>query len=212
LVYPLAGRLEHLLREIAARNPVLILQNRGFSWLPRWHYAVAMGYDLDRQQLILRSGSNARWISDLSTFMNTWNRADNWAIVTLPTDLLPATAEPNRYLRATHDLEMTGQQQIAMQAYRRAVEQWPERVIAWLALGNSAYGLSDWPQAVAAYRQAIELEADNSTAWNNLAYALAGQGEREQAIFAIEQALRLSPEDPNLLDSAREIRARTQSR
>ena len=207
VVYPLSGSLNDLLREIAGENPVLILQNQSFRWFPRWHYAVAIGYDLDQQQLILRSGARKRWISDLATFMNTWNRADNWAVVTLPPDRLPATAEPERYLRAVHDLEQTGLQRIARQAYGLAVDQWPDNATALLALGNSAYALSDWPQAVAAFKRATQLEADNSTSWNNLAYAQMALGEKEQAIAAIERALALAPDDANLKDSEEEIRA-----
>lgn len=206
VVYPLSGSLNDLLREISAGNPVLILQNQAFSWLPRWHYAVAVGYDLEQQHLILRSGAERRWLSDLSTFMNTWNRADNWALVTLPPDLLPATAKPVRYLQAVHDLEQTDQLGVAREAYRQAVEQWPDNATAWLALGNSAYASSDWAQSIEAFRKAVTLEAGNATAWNNLAYALKAAGSREEAILAIEQALSLDPDDPNLQDSAREIR------
>ncbi len=212
VVYPLSGSLNDLLREISAGNPVLVLQNQSFSWFPRWHYAVAMGYDLDRRRLILRSGVTRRWESALSAFVNTWNRAGNWAIVTLPPPLLPATAEPGRYLRAVHDLEQTGQPEIAGKAYRQAVEQWPDNLTAWLALGNSAYAASDWPLAVEAFRKATELQPGDTRAWNNLAYALLAQGDREQAILAIEQALMLAPDDANLLDSEQEIRARTLSR
>lgn len=207
VVYPLNGSLSDLLREISAGNPVLILQNQAFSWLPRWHYAVAVGYDLEQQQLILRSGATRRWLSALPSFMNTWNRADNWAIVTLPPDLLPATAKPLRYLQAVHELEQTDQSRIARQAYRHAVAQWPGNATAWLALGNSAYAASDWPQAIEAFRKAVDLEAGNATAWNNLAYALKAEGAREEAILAIEQALSLEPDDPNLQGSAQEIRA-----
>ena len=53
--YQLAPRFEDLLREIAAGTPVIVLQNLGvFSG--GWHYAVAIGYDYDSGQLILRSG------------------------------------------------------------------------------------------------------------------------------------------------------------
>jgi hypothetical protein len=38
------------LREVAAGNPVLVLQNLSFAWAPVWHYAVVMGYDADAAQ------------------------------------------------------------------------------------------------------------------------------------------------------------------
>lgn len=205
LVYPLSGELYDLLREVAAGNPVLILQNRAFKWFPKWHYAVVIGYDLERKLLILRSGRKRRWITEFTTFMNTWNRAGNWALVALPPDLIPATAKPLLYLKAAQDLEQLGEHSASHRAYTAAVEAWPDNATAWLALGNSAYRDAAWPQAVMAFQQATELAPDNSAAWNNLAYALLADGREDQALAALQQALALSPDDPNLLDSRREI-------
>ncbi len=208
LVYPLDGSLNSLLREVAADNPVLILQNQAFSWYPRWHYAVVIGYNLKRELLILRSGRERRWITDFSTFMNTWNRAGNWAIVTLPPGLMPATALPATYLGAANDLEQTGQQHAAHLAYQAAVEAWPSDVTAWLALGNSAYTDGQWTEAIAAFRKATQLEPANTTAWNNLAYALVEDGQGQAALTALRHALELSPDNANLRDSRKEIRQR----
>ena len=44
----LKGGIHSVLPEIAAGNPVLVLQNAGWSWLPVWHYAVVIGYDLPK--------------------------------------------------------------------------------------------------------------------------------------------------------------------
>ena len=38
--------LPALLAELAAGNPVIVFQNLGLGFVPRWHYAVAFGYDL----------------------------------------------------------------------------------------------------------------------------------------------------------------------
>jgi tetratricopeptide (TPR) repeat protein len=212
VVYPLSGTLNDLLREIAAGNPVLILQNLAFSWFPRWHYAVVIGYDLEREWVIMRSGREQRWITAFPTFMNTWNRADNWAIVTLPPGVLPATAETSIYLKAVNDLEETGQDLAANRSYRAAVQAWPESMTAWLALGNSAYGVEDWPLAVSALRKATELAPNNATAWNNLAYALLADGQKEPALAAVQRALSISPNDPNLLHSERDIKRKVKKR
>ena len=48
LAFVIPNRLEALLEELEAGNPVLVLLNLGLSWIPSWHYAVAIGYDLDR--------------------------------------------------------------------------------------------------------------------------------------------------------------------
>jgi len=51
--YQLAPRFEDLLRELAAGNPVIVLQNLSVG--DGWHYAVAVGYDYDGGRLVLRS-------------------------------------------------------------------------------------------------------------------------------------------------------------
>ncbi|MGD8925701.1 MAG: PA2778 family cysteine peptidase, partial [Thioalkalispiraceae bacterium] len=59
--YVLVPELRVLLHEVKAGRPVLVLQNLGVSWYPRWHYAVVVGYDLQKEELILRSGEIERY-------------------------------------------------------------------------------------------------------------------------------------------------------
>ena len=59
LAYVISGT-ESLIREVAAGHPVIVLQNLGLSWIPVWHYAVAIGYDMPADELILHSGTDAR--------------------------------------------------------------------------------------------------------------------------------------------------------
>ena len=86
------GTLEAVLRELAAGHPVVVLQNLGLSWAPSWHYAVAVGYDLDAGTMLLRSGPMQRQVLALRTFEHTWKRGGHWAFVTLPPGTLATTA------------------------------------------------------------------------------------------------------------------------
>lgn len=72
LVYPLEPRLEALLTEVAAGNPVLVLQNLAFDRWPQWHFAVVVGYDLTSQTLVLRSGTTRRWTGTFGQFERSW--------------------------------------------------------------------------------------------------------------------------------------------
>ena len=83
LAYPLKPEMADLLAEVAAGNPVLVLQNLSFSWLPKWHYAVVVGYDLTNSEVVLRSGTTRRWITSLAAFERSWARANYWALVVL---------------------------------------------------------------------------------------------------------------------------------
>src|ERR1039458_6628715 len=91
--YQLAPELNDMLREIAAGTPVVVLQNLAFGWYPVWHYAVAIGYDLDHAEIILRSGPEQRQILPMKTFEYTWARSGYWAMVALPPGKIPETAE-----------------------------------------------------------------------------------------------------------------------
>ena len=83
LPYLLDPRLPALLGELSAGRPVLVLQNLGLPFLPIWHYAVVIGFDGSRDQLILRSGDRRRFIMGTPEFMRTWRLADYWALVVL---------------------------------------------------------------------------------------------------------------------------------
>jgi hypothetical protein len=83
LAVAIEPELDALLEEVAAGHPVLVLQNLGLDWLPRWHYAVVMGYDLGAQELVLRSGTEPRRITQFGVFLNTWDRSRRWGLVVL---------------------------------------------------------------------------------------------------------------------------------
>jgi len=165
--------LDALLAEIAAGHPVLVLQNLGLDWLPRWHYAVVIGYDLVRQELVLRSGTERRRITPFGVFLNTWDRSDRWGIVVLAPQTLPARALPGPWLEAASGLEALGKWQEARVAYQVAAESWPDHSVTWIGVGNSAHALGDASAAEAAFRMALRVDPVSAVAWNNLAYALA---------------------------------------
>ncbi|MFP4081014.1 MAG: PA2778 family cysteine peptidase [Ectothiorhodospira sp.] len=193
--YPLASRLEDLLREVAAGDPVLVLQNLGLTFLPRWHYAVVVGYDLERRHIILRSGTRRRHVLPLSTFERTWQRGGGWALVLRDPGSPPVTAHPIPWLRAALALEETGRSRDALRAYAAAVTRWPGEPTAWFALGNTLYALNRPAGAGAAYRQLIEHAPSTAAAWNNLAHALRAEGCPEKARQAIRCAQELAPEE-----------------
>src|SRR5512137_2247505 len=53
-----------LFSEIAAGHPVVVLQNLGLAWIPVWHYAVMIGYDIPKGDVILHSGRDERLLTD----------------------------------------------------------------------------------------------------------------------------------------------------
>jgi hypothetical protein len=191
LPYQLQPRLADLLTEIQHGRPVVILQNLGLSWLPRWHYAVVIGYDLPREQIILRSGVHERVLADIAAFERTWRRGDYWALLVLPPGEMPARADVAHYLQAVVGLERTPHRQAALTSYRAAVTRWPVNITAWMGFGNSSYAAGDLDEAVQAYRQAISLDGRYAPAYNNLAQTLADRKQWDEAERMARKALEI---------------------
>jgi len=190
LAYVISGT-ENLIREIAAGHPVIVLQNLGLSWIPVWHYAVAVGYDTPRDEVILHSGLDARQRLSMPVFQNTWARAGDWGLLVLPPGELPATATEGRFVEAVLGLEKAKQPAAAVQGYRAALNHWPQNLPAVMGLGNSYYALGDLKNSEAAFRQATESHPHEGAAFNNLAHVLLAQGRRQDALDAARQAVAL---------------------
>lgn len=205
LVYPLEPNLINILTEINAGNPVLVMQNLGFDWLPAWHFSVAFGYDLERQKISLRSGTEFKKELTFRLFQRTWERADSWAIIIVQPSRLPQTAKLDAIIRSANHLEQVGEVRAAHQAYRAVLSKWPDSSIATFGAGNTAYALADYDSAKTFFSSYVRLEPSSSKGWNNLAYSLAELGCVVQANIAMECALNLEPDDQNLGQSVQDI-------
>lgn len=181
--------LEDLLAELAAGHPVIVFQNLALDFYPQWHYAVAYGYDLKAGTILLHSGIEERHETTLGNFEYTWRRADDWALVVLPPDMLPATADAVDVAAAAAGIERAGRSGDAATAYRTMLARWPANGTAWLGLGNIAYGAGDLDEAIANYRKATQADPGMGAAWNNLAVVLSDQGDQAAARQAAETAI-----------------------
>lgn len=190
VAYTLEPRLDALLREIAAGTPVLVLQNLALDWAPQWHYAVAIGYDLEARELVLRSGVTRRLAMRLDTFEHTWARSGHWAMLALLPARLPETVAERPYLAAVAALERVDPA-AARRGYEAALTRWPDSVAAQIGLGNASYALRDLSGAAAAYRRAAQRHPASADAWNNLAQALIELGSRDEALDAARRAVAL---------------------
>ena len=168
-----------------------MLQNLGLSWYPNWHYAVVVGFDLSTGEMILRSGAQARHVVPMRVFERTWKRGKYWAMVSMPPDRLPRTAEESSYVLAILSLERLQRWRDVAVAYDTALSRWPNNLVARIGLGNSRYALGDLPGAEAAYRRATRDHPQAAAAFNNLAQVLADQGRLGEAEEAARRAVRL---------------------
>jgi Peptidase_C39 like family/Tetratricopeptide repeat len=196
LAVPVA-RLPDLIAELAAGHPVVVFQNLGLGWFPVWHYAVAVGYDLNSGDLVLHSGLDSRRVMPLRTFERTWARGDYWGLVALPPGELPVAAGEITVLRAATGLEQAGRSREAAVGYTAIAERWPGSLEAWIGLGNAAYTAGNLDEAENAFRTATQRRPHAAAAWNNLAHVLGQKGRRQEAVAAAQRAVRLG--GPNVM-------------
>jgi hypothetical protein len=190
LAVELDPRIDAVLAEVAAGTPVIVLQNLSLPVLPIWHYSVVVGYDLEREDIILQSGGQRAAALPLRTFERTWARSQRWAIVVLPPDRLPVSQQPLQIFAAATTLERIDPA-AARRTYRSITQQFPDFGQAWIGLGNTAYAQGDLSESAAAFRRATELDPGSADAWNNLAGALAALGQPCDAAQASGRAMQI---------------------
>ena len=203
--YVLAPRLDDLITELRAGHPVLVLQNLRLSPWPQWHYAVVIGFDMDAQTLVLRSGETRRHTMSFRRFEQTWHLADYWAFVVVAPGEIPATATPHRYVEAVAVLEHQQRFRAAMLAYQAAQVRWPDDPMSYLGLGNIAYTQGAFALAADHFRGAIEVAPDLAAAHYNLAWAYLRQGDSSNAQASARRAERLAPDHPRYGQAAQLI-------
>lgn len=192
VAYRLEPQLEAVLREVAAGNPVVVLQNLGVAMLPEWHFAVVIGYDLETREIVLRSGPIRRHVNTFSRFERTWARSDRWAFLVMAPNTLPATATRLHWLRAVNELEQTGHYAAAAAGYETAMARWPEAPIPYVGRANVAFALGELASAESILRTLVIRDPARHEGWNNLAHVLIARQCGEQARAAARCAAALA--------------------
>jgi tetratricopeptide (TPR) repeat protein len=192
LPYTIDPNVAALWNELNVGRPVLVMQNLGLRSWPKWHYAVVIGYNAEKNEVTLRSGTTAVKRMSLRTFERTWMFADRWGLILLPPGTIPSNADLIRYMTAAAGFEALGNHDAAAAAYAGARRAWPQSALPLLGLANIAYAREDWAHAQAWYEQVIAIEPDHAIAYNNLADTLVQRGCATDAAHAIERALSLT--------------------
>lgn len=190
VAYPV-GSLKSLFREVAAGRPVIVLQNLSLQWIPQWHYAVVVGYDLARGTVTLHSGRTPFLEMSMATFERTWERGGYWGLLVLKPGVFPEAAEESLYVAAVAGVERAGQAGAAAIAYRESLKRWPDNLAAAMGLGNALYRTGDRAGAAEAFRVAARQHPKSADAHNNLAHVLMEIGALEQAEASARQAISL---------------------
>ncbi len=118
LVYPLDKRLDALLAQVAAGNPVLLRYQEGSAWWSEPRYAVLVGYDSYKQRVLLRAGMQRRQMMSFDGFAKAWAEQGSWAVLIQPPQQLPAQVDRQRWLQGADELARSGQEMAARQAIK----------------------------------------------------------------------------------------------
>lgn len=191
LAYPLAPRLEDLLRELAAGAPAIVLLNLTLGLAPVWHYAVIVGYDLEKRHVVVRSGGRARDEWSFGFLEAFWQDSGYWSMLALPPGRVPATAREPEYAAAVAALERAGRPLEAREAYRALLGRWPDNLVGLVGLGNVEAGLGDLRASERAFRRASAAHPASAVALNNHAHVLLQLGRLQEAEDAARQAVEL---------------------
>ena len=212
VAYTLAPRLEDLLRELAAGTPAVVLLNLSIKMAPVWHYAVVVGYDLDKRVVIVRSAGKQRdeWSFGFLEFF--WQDSNYWSMLALPPGRLPASAREAEFAAAVAALEQAGKAREARESYRALLARWPSNLVGLIGLGNVEYALKDLAGSESAFRRASETLPPSAAAFNNLAHVLAEIGRLDEAEAAARRAVALEgpllPQARKTLEAILDLRAR----
>ncbi|MCC5796805.1 MAG: PA2778 family cysteine peptidase [Methylophaga sp.] len=207
ITYPINPSMSDLFSEVEAGNPVLVMQNLGYNWMPFWHYAVVVGFDLNQQNVILRSAETKRMTTPLATFERTWARTDYWGLVIVDPHQLPATVNEANWLRSAYDLQQTGQTEAALTAYQTAHQQWPTSSSSTIALTNLLFEQSDYRAADDVFARALAQNPLQADLWNNRAHVLKALQCPQQARTAAACGLAVAPDNPHLQSTHQTMRA-----
>ena len=188
--YRLEPRYDDLLREVAAGNPVLVMQEVGLMWplLPQWHYAVVHGFDYASGTIYLRSGLQVSQAMSFTAFERSWIKGGYWAMVVQPPGKVAATATEDRWLQALLALARGGDAEATATAYGAALRRWPDSLPLAIGLANSLHARGALAEAADVLREALRRHPRSVIVLNNLAQTLSDQGRHAEALALLRQA------------------------
>lgn len=192
--YVIDPDLDHLLDEIDAGRPVVVLQNLGFKWKPIWHYAVVYGYDPEEAKVFLRSGTKRHKTMTVRAFLRSWQSAGAWGIVLLRPGEVPANPARQQLLESMVALEPVQPPAVMAAFYRGFLDHFPMDNIARIGLANAYLKRTELSRAIALYRSILAADTDNVAASNNLAVALGLANCGAAAALQARRSVELSRE------------------
>ena len=202
--------LPELLKLTADGHASIHLLNLAFNRLPQWHYAVLVGYDLERQEVLLRSGRvKERWMS-FYHFERSRRLAGHWGIFTANPDNIPVLSRWQPLYQ-----ELINLQEVAVPIYSSALDTaintYPSPWAFHYLAGNDAFVRNEFQLSAEHLVTAASMNAGHPLIWNNLAYAFNRMDCPADSYKALACAQSLAPDNQQVLNSVKELGLNAQS-
>lgn len=194
LAIPIRGTMDALLTHLEAGDPVVVMQNLALPAFPMWHYAVAIGFDLPNETLVLRSGEIERHTLSFSRFDATWARTERWGFVVSEPGSLPEGVTARNALEAISAFEEQHGPAKTLSSWQAFGERFPANPLGQFALGNALYAAEQPQAALDAFEAATQLDPAMGAAWLNLAILQLQQENSDAARKSLSQAASLEGE------------------
>lgn len=172
--------LKKVFEEVRAGNPVIVLQNNGIKFFPRWHFAVLTGMDFDGPDVYLNDGNKKVNVDDMRLFERSFILGGRRALVILPAGKLGATSSEIDHVEAALMLESLGKIQEASRSYLSILERWPLSQVATIGASNTLYALGAKKEAMQILKRASD-KLSSKTIWHNLASIQDELGLKKEA-------------------------------
>ncbi len=210
--YIIPPKIEHLFDEIAAGNPVIVMQNLSLSGIPQWHYAVVRGYDLNSQTITLQSGGQANYTIPISLFRRTWARAKNWGIAPKPIGELSYSVSFFSAMNSGFEFEELKLYQSAYDTYQAVAKRWPNdgQAVVNMGLANIAYRLEQYEQAKDFLLKRLEQYPETADTWNNLSHVMSRLQCPQSAVQAAYCATEIAPNQVILENTLKQMMERNE--
>ena len=195
------GHLSQILRQLENGRPVVVLQNLGLEILPKWHFAIIVGYDQSTSEFILHTGDIEQRHMLFSVFERTWARSGYWAMIILSPSERPDAEDLEPYLKSIIDFEAMGNKKVARLGYQQILKHQPQNFTALMGLANIAYQEGQFKLATELFESLTLQYPNRPEVWNNLAYSYLKMHLNEQALVAVRKAIKLSDSSADLHDN-----------
>lgn len=179
--------LRSVFEEVRAGHPVIVLQNNGIKFFPRWHFAVLTGMDFEGPDVYLNDGDKKVNVDDMRLFERSFVLGGKRALVLLPPGKLSATSGELEHVEAALMLESLGKTQEASKSYLAILQKWPLSQVATIGAANTLYNLGDKKQAMKILARASQ-NLSSKTIWHNLATIQGELGLKKEAAKSAAKA------------------------